>query len=229
MRNGASPEDGPQVTGADLGPPYRIWVKSRIPGTAWQAWGVFLADRRRWHLAELRIAPYAQSATPPTITSPAWVDSLDALSELPEPQEIYARLLRLLPLAAMRQAASDFGSRVASITTFSADGRPPRSYGEGLPDPKAPTDSALRALEVAVNYLQVIEDGKRAPLVVVAKRLGLRDSTIARDRLKAARRAGFLTDAGPGRAGGQLTDLGDTLARQYLTKAHRLRKGRATP
>ncbi len=185
----------------------------------WDAFGFYFAIGGSLHLAEVRIRPALAEDRQDSITALHgnrakwdWVYDSDALSDTPPPHEVYRNLLRRVPLAAMLKEARNewpkfkhFGE-TAGIDSLTA-----------LPDLLSPAE--VRYLEAADMYAaEANRVGQGNPRATVGRILGIKDSQV-RDRLRLAREKGYLTKPGPGRTGGELTELGRRLAEVHLTRS----------
>ncbi|MCW2538566.1 MAG: hypothetical protein JWN95_291 [Frankiales bacterium] len=181
----------------------------------WSAVGYFFYDpeTRTLRLGEVRVVPRGDLGNlhPTRITEARdrfdWSHTADALRDIPAPHSVYKRLLQLV-----------------SIDRLVSDAHRYLPEFEHVPEVDAvPSDAELRYLDVAVRY---VDASKRFanPRYDVGKALTLSDDQV-RDRLRLARAKGYLSRPGPGRTGGELTELGQRLAQTYLRKSTKQEAG----
>lgn len=141
-----------------------------------------------------------------------------ALARTSEPQSIRARLLREVPIEAMRRRAAADIPDFVDFGEFLREHGAPRAAWEHLVELDDSTDHVsperLDYLRAALAWAGRPLNFKNSRAAVRAE-LTISEQTLM-DRLRWARQLGYLTKPGKGRSGGELTPLGAALAARYL-------------
>lgn len=202
----------------------------------WVAIGMYVRHRGQLRLADLIVCageiPAEVDADPSTGVYPigtelpaAWLaerrylDSArqdSALANTREPHTVQARMLREIPLDEMQRQALASAGEFAEFGAFLREHGAPASAWRGLAD--LGTDGTLSPqrveyLRAAAVYASMPAHLNR-PRAVAATELGVTETVLA-DRLRWARKHGYLTKPGQGSRGGDLTELGAALVARY--------------
>jgi hypothetical protein len=188
-----------------------MWVSTTIR-YGWRVAGLYLIHRGAMHLAELRIFPDE------SFTGYGWMQTVDALDSTPAPQAIHARLIRLVPLEEMQRYAELAALIRPEFAKALRESRASTETWEQVSEvPAEMTRAKLDYLEAAVRFVEAARSF-REPRTRLANALGISPQQLS-DRLKWARKHGYLTSPGQGRAGGELTEVGVRLAVKYIRKS----------
>ncbi|MDP9091846.1 MAG: hypothetical protein M3N95_02615 [Actinomycetota bacterium] len=141
-----------------------------------------------------------------------------ALARTSEPHSIRARLLREVPIEAMRRkAAADSADYIDFGEFLREHGAPPSAWQYLVNMDNATDDLSperLDYLRAAVAWAARPLNFKN-PRAAVRNELGISEQTLT-DRLRWAREFGYLTKPGRGRSGGELTKLGAALTARHI-------------